>query len=53
MSAEFVVDVVVALTVAVAAVRYWKAVLATVAVVVLALAGVGLLTVLQHWPFQR
>ena len=44
------VELVGGLAFATALVRYWKEVLAAVAIAFLALAAVGLMTVMQNWP---
>ncbi len=50
MNASVGLQLVAAVSVAVMVVRYWRQILAAVAVVVLALALLGLMTVISHWP---
>ena len=52
MRAEFVLEVAAAIAAAVAVVRYWKVILAGIAVVFFALAALGLMTVLDNWPLK-
>ena len=43
-------QLVAAVSLAVVVVRYWRQILAAVAVAVLSLAFLGLMTVISHWP---
>jgi hypothetical protein len=48
MDAQFVAELVAAIGIAVAIVRYWKVIVVVVAVVVLALTVIGAMTVLHN-----
>ena len=52
MNSEFVVQLALAMTIAVTVVRCWKAVVAFLAVVVLTLTVVGAFTVWQNLPWR-